>query len=440
MMPKDPTWKLFVACALLVLLILVVGEVADRRWLAARPASLRSVLHTGRELLAFVILAGAAGFLIVRRRRLTQAMTAYLTEFHQTLIDGVGTGILVVAADLTVQFANKHARQAFGADVVGRKYPELFDGADTDDGEYAPVLTVRTGQSYEHVARARNGRLYKVVAAPFHNRDGTTSAIETLADVTDERRLQQELVRSESLAAIGQLAAGIAHEIRTPLSTIRVAAYDAKDIIGDGLPEARESIDLIEKNAIRCSGIIRNLLDFARESPEEKEEVDVNEVLDSCLQLTRKSMALQNVTLERSGVALPRVWARADEVRQIFSNIILNAVQAMPDGGKLGIHTRQPRKDSIEVTISDDGVGISSAHLERVFDPFFTTKEAGKGTGLGLSVCRRVVQQLGGEIAVQSRLGEGSVFTVRLPLNDDSSASRKEAGDGRREAESPDRG
>ncbi|MFQ6099062.1 MAG: ATP-binding protein, partial [Armatimonadota bacterium] len=322
---------------------------------------------------------------------------------------------------------------ALGPDVLGRRYSELFDGADPAAGESAPLAAIRTGRSCEGLARARNGRLYKVVATPFLNRDGSTSAIETLADVTEERQLQQELVRSEKLAAIGQLAAGIAHEIRTPLSTIRVAAYDAKDIIGDSLPAARDSIDLIEKNAIRCSAIIRNLLDFARVSPEEKEEVDLNEVLDSCLQLTRKSMALQNVTLERSGVALPRLWARADELRQIFSNIIVNAVQAMPDGGRLTIRTSQPSDDVVQVEVGDEGVGISPDHLDHIFDPFFTTKEAGKGTGLGLSVCRRVVEDMGGDIAVQSELGKGTVFTVRLPLT-------KEAGNGRDEAESPDRG
>lgn len=371
-------------------------------------------LHVTWAVISALALAILSGALVARARRRAEAALRAYASAQRALIDTVQLGILLLGPDLRIRFANASVRATFG-DVEGADYSSVFPPPVGEEGESAPARVHRSGQVHEELRQHQNGRLYRLVSAPAPGEAGEGLIATTVVDVTADRELREQLVQSEKLAAIGQLAAGIAHEIRTPLSTIRVAAYDAHDLVADNNPEASECIELIESNAIRCNDIIRTLLDFARESPMEQEEVNLGEVLDSCLQLARKSMSLQGVHLERSDDEVPNIWARGDDVRQIFSNLILNAVQAMPRGGILRLTTSH-EDGEVRVVVSDTGCGIPRSNLGRIFDPFFTTKEPGQGTGLGLSVCRRAVERMGGQITAQSEVGVGSDFTVTLPV------------------------
>ncbi len=425
-----PSWVVGLIAAGVALVMFASLEFAEDAWPTEDGAAIPvRVLRLAWAVTASLAVAAVAGGLVAWQRRRAAAALRRLAAQHQELIDSLHLGILLIGQDGRIHYANAAVKDIIG-DVVGAEYSAVFAEPVGANRDSAPARALSEGGRAEEIRQGRNGRLYRLVAAPLRGSDGQRLAVETVVDVTSERELRDQLVVSEKLAAIGQLAAGIAHEIRTPLSTIRVAAYDASDLLGgqrdgaaaatapakaDVVPQAREALELIERNAVRCNDIILTLLDFARESPSEPEEVDVDEVIGTCLQLARKSMSLQGVMLERTGDRLPTIWGRADDLRQVFSNVIINAVQAMPGGGILRIVSTCD-DDSITVRVRDTGCGIPRQNLGRIFDPFFTTKEPGEGTGLGLSVCRRAVERVRGSISVQSELGIGSEFTITLPI------------------------
>lgn len=230
------------------------------------------------------------------------------------------------------------------------------------------------------------------------------------------RQTHEKLMRSDRLAMIGQLAAGVAHEINNPLGSILLFS---RLVMQQTPPQGkiRENLDRIEKETKRCHTIVRGLLDFARERKPLVESLDINQVLDATLKLFEGQFLFQNIQVVREyNTQLPAVEADQSQLQQVFMNIILNAVDAMNGIGRLVLATRESESAGfIDIGISDSGSGIPPENLDRVFDPFFTTKGVGHGTGLGLSVSYGIVQNHGGDIVVSSTPGSGATFTVSLP-------------------------
>ncbi|HVN84649.1 MAG TPA: ATP-binding protein [Candidatus Binatia bacterium] len=238
-------------------------------------------------------------------------------------------------------------------------------------------------------------------------------------DISDRKRLESQLIQSEKMAAIGQLAAGIAHEIRNPLAIITNALYDLSEIVDGSNPEVREDLQIAKDEMARVQEIINNLLEFSRESHAELEPVDINDLLRKTLQLMHKSLQNADVRVcTEFGLSAP-CQANANALRQIFLNLITNSVQAMPRGGELRIRTAMLPNSRVQLEFSDTGMGIPEEHLSDIFNPFFTTKAPGQGTGLGLSVVHSVVKRFQGEISVQSRVNEGTTFIIELPCHCD---------------------
>jgi polar amino acid transport system substrate-binding protein len=224
------------------------------------------------------------------------------------------------------------------------------------------------------------------------------------------------------MAAIGQLAAGVAHEIRNPLGAIRNALYDLKEILGEGPPEAKEDLAIAEEELVRAKAIIDNLLEFSRISRVDQEPVDLNDLVRKTLFLMNKYLQNSDVRVETNLSPIPNCMANANAMRQVVLNLVTNAVQAMPNGGTLSLRTwtippLNGRGRRIAVEIGDTGVGISKEDLKDIFNPFFTTKAPGQGTGLGLSVVDSIVRQAQGEIHVDTKLGEGTRFRLEFPCN-----------------------
>jgi two-component system NtrC family sensor kinase len=243
------------------------------------------------------------------------------------------------------------------------------------------------------------------------------------------RDAQAQLAQTEKLASLGKLSASIAHEINNPLSGILTYAkllsrkLRAGPPDAEGIPVALQQLALIERETQRCSAIVRNLLDFARQREPTFQRVAVPAVLEEALSLLANRLSLQNVTVAKEYAPVPEVRADSGQLRQAFVNILMNACEAMPGGGDVRVAVREseaPREGkggaaprSVEVAISDGGQGITPEHLGKVFDPFFTTKE--KGTGLGLSVVYGIVEKHGGKITVESVLGRGTTVSLRFP-------------------------
>jgi len=233
------------------------------------------------------------------------------------------------------------------------------------------------------------------------------------------RETQAQLVNAAKLASLGRLAASIAHEINNPLAGIltfsRLMLRELEE--GAPAPEERErylkNLRLIERETQRCTTIVRNLLDFARQRPLTLSESDANAVIDEALSLVGHQIELKGIELDRHPGQLPLIKVDFGQIRQAFVNVILNACDAMEAGGRLTIRTAPTDVGGVEVEFTDTGSGISEENLSHIFDPFFSTKA--KGTGLGLSVVYGIVERHGGSLDVQSRPGEGTTIRIRLP-------------------------
>jgi len=229
---------------------------------------------------------------------------------------------------------------------------------------------------------------------------------------------ERKLIQAEKLAAVGEMAAGIAHELNNPLTTVTGFTELVLDEIPDD-SEIRVDLGLVLKEARRARDVVRRLLDFSRSSESERTRVDLNELLDDVLSLTNHLMRTSGVQLDVTlGKKLPWVSVDRNQMKQVFLNLFHNALQAMPSGGQLFVQTGASQRGGrkwVSVSITDTGDGISPEDRERIFEPFFTTRSGQGGTGLGLSVTYGIVSDHGGEIDVESEVGKGTNFTVRLP-------------------------
>lgn len=233
-------------------------------------------------------------------------------------------------------------------------------------------------------------------------------------DVTRQRRLEVQSRHQDRMAAVGLLAAGVAHEIRNPLASISAIVEETRLGVDDEI--VKDDLGMVASQVHRISRILGELNGFAKPPSSERSPVDVDAVVQEALRIARFDPRSRNVTIvEDLDEALPSVTANRDQLLQVSLNLILNALEAMPDGGTLRVASAR-RGDVVEMLCQDTGQGIPSDRLEHVFTPFFTTKVKGEGAGLGLSVCANIVRAHGGQIAVESQAGAGSTFRVHLPL------------------------
>jgi len=278
------------------------------------------------------------------------------------------------------------------------------------------------------------GRLAKTFNLMAENLQKSREEIEKynkrLEEIVQERtrrlrETQSQLYQAGKLAAVGEMAAGVAHEMKNPLgAVVGFTQLALKHIEGreelkdDDIKTLRDYLRYIEKNSERCKEIVKSLLKFSRAEKMKFVEVNVNTLIEETLQLLNHQLELSKVEVTKElNWKIPPCWASPNHLQQVFLNIILNAQQAMPDGGKLTIRTSFSQDSMIEITFTDTGCGIPEENLEKIFEPFFTTREPGVGTGLGLSISYRIVEEHGGKIKVRSKLGEGSTFTILLPIH-----------------------
>jgi two-component system NtrC family sensor kinase len=228
------------------------------------------------------------------------------------------------------------------------------------------------------------------------------------------KKINSQLFRSEKLASLGKLAAGVAHEINNPLTGILTnSSLLLEDLPADD--PRREDVEVMVHETIRCREIVKRLLDFARQTKPQKRLADINALIDNIILLVRNQTSFRNILIEKKLDDIPEVLVDPDQIQQVFVNIILNAAEAMTKGGVLTVTSATSRTgESLVIRIADTGPGISEEVRERIFDPFYTTKE--HGTGLGLSISYGIIEQHGGTISVESCPGKGSTFIIQLPV------------------------
>ena len=349
------------------------------------------------------------------------------------LIDALSDAVVVIDLDQAVTAANRRYRELFG---TGR--PDVKDtvcaGGKHPRGSVAgvarcpacEVIQSRTAQRLQRQIPDASGvmRRYDASFSPILGTDqAVTHVVEVWRDVTDRSRLEVQLSHSERLASIGTLAAGVAHEINNPLASMLACAESLGRWLGrgnfdaDACNEAEETILLLEREIARCAETTERLMLLGRSYDAAPGWVDMNQAVRDTLVLLRYEMRKRTVeAIEVLDPNLPAVWAREAGMRGMCMNLMLNAVQAMSDGGSLTVTTRHDTSH-VHLAVEDTGPGIPAPHIERIWEPFFTTKPVGQGTGLGLSITHRIVSRHGGTISVDSAPGRGARFDVALPVH-----------------------
>jgi signal transduction histidine kinase len=229
---------------------------------------------------------------------------------------------------------------------------------------------------------------------------------------------QERLIRMERLAILSQMASKVGHELRNPLAAIKNAAYFLNIVLEEPDPKVKEMLEILERKVNTCERIISSLLDFGRTKPPAWQKVDINDIIKEAL--SRATVPPNVEVVSQLDETLPIIRADPNQLGQAFGSIILNAIQAMPEGGQLVVKTAEvsenlPQSEWVAISFADTGVGIPKENLDKLFEPLFTTKA--KGIGLGLAVTKTLVEGHGGTIEVQSEVEKGSTFTVRLPTD-----------------------
>jgi signal transduction histidine kinase len=251
-----------------------------------------------------------------------------------------------------------------------------------------------------------------VTLTKVYDDEGNVIALATTErDITERKRLQEKMIFSEKLAVIGQLASTVAHEIRNPIGVIRNSAYFLKMRLKDNSDEkVKRHLEIIENKVDSTNLIVSDLLDFARKKVPELQQTDLNVIVRGAL---GNLYIPENIELNTKLGEIPRMLLDPEQIQRVFLNIVQNAVEAMPEGGNLMIKTSRT-DDSVEISIIDSGIGILPENMPKLFTPLFSTKT--KGLGLGLTVCKQIVESNGGKIIAKSKVGQGTTFTVKFPI------------------------
>jgi hypothetical protein len=352
---------------------------------------------------------------------------ALLKEFNESIVESINVGILTADPSGRVTACNSALEEMLGLrrdEATGHLVEDLFaeDFAETLHqalGEQGWDLAELRNIYKLHTATRRGRTLILNIALAPLKRAGASEpggVLVVLEDVTGRVRLEEQLQQREKLSSIGLLAAGVAHEINTPLTGVSSYTQMLLGMLADTDPK-HALLQKIRRQTDRATGIVNNLLNFSRTGgATEFGEVALARVLDDTLQLLEPQLRQSRVEVVREYSAeLPRVYANAGKLQQVFTNLLLNARDAIPDGGTITLRAALSDRDAVAVEVADTGIGIAAENVARIYDPFFTTKGVGRGTGLGLAVSYGIVQEHAGHIAVESAPGRGTTFRITLP-------------------------
>lgn len=273
-----------------------------------------------------------------------------------------------------------------------------------------------TKETHIHKDKDNKNVHYSISAYPLFENGEIIGAIELSRDITADINTRQAMMQQDKLASIGRLSAGVAHEINNPLTTILTTAMLIQEDIDPDNP-MYEELETITNETLRCRKIVASLLDFARQTKPAKKHYNINDIIAECVGLTRKQAEFKDVQILKAlSEKVPKLLLDKEQIQQALINLILNATDATDPGGKITVSTAfSPGNQFVNIKVSDTGKGIAAEVVDKIFEPFFTTREI--GTGLGLAITHGIIGRHGGDIRVQSRPGQGTTFTIRLPHN-----------------------
>jgi two-component system NtrC family sensor kinase len=360
----------------------------------------------------------------VEDERRAREEVASIESRYTRLVESATDAIFTVGADGRMTGVNRSLERASGrgrAFLVGVPFHSLLEPRDQATAARAmdeALAGLRRRLELRYVAADGDSRLCSLTLTPLVENGEVTGALGIVRDVTDERRMAEQLMQQEKLAAIGQLVSGVAHELNNPLASVMAFAQLLLAAPADA-PRDTKALDAINQEAKRAAKIVSNLLTFARQHQPERMIADLNRIVRDTVDLHRYALRVANIETDLLlDAELPFTWADPFQLQQVVLNLVTNAEQALktrPHGARITIVTER-RDAQLIVRVCDNGPGIAAEHLSRIFNPFFTTKPVGEGTGLGLSISDGIIREHGGRLSAESRVGEGATFVLELPI------------------------
>lgn len=360
----------------------------------------------------------------VEDERRAREEVAAVESRYARLVESASDAIFTLGSDGVMAGVNRSLERSSGksrAELIGAPFPSLLDPRDRQTAATAieeALVGLRRRLELRYTSVDGDPRICSLTLTPLVEGGEVTGALGIVRDVTDERRMADQLMQQEKLAAIGQLVSGVAHELNNPLASVMAFA---QLLLAAPLDAPRDAfaLDAINQEAKRAAKIVSNLLTFARQHQPERMIADLNGVVGDTIDLHRYALRIADIEVDmRLDPDLPLTWADPFQLQQVVLNLVTNAEQALSAREKdrrLTI-TTEARDRTLVLRVSDNGPGIATEYLPRIFNPFFTTKPVGEGTGLGLSISDGIVREHGGRLRVESRVGEGATFLLELPV------------------------
>lgn len=375
----------------------------------------------------FVLVTGCLLYIIYESYRVIYSELADRMEMLdasindlQTTYDSVEMFMIEIDPDLKIININTALSVNMGkkkSSIIGKKIKDVLSFNQKTMAELiSGVQKTFEQRTYQRLEIENDGKIYEAFISPLNDaKDRVKKVLLMLNDVTNARAIERQMLQANKMIAVGQLAAGVAHEIRNPLGIIRNYCYILKNSSEYDRPVIEKAIVSIEKAVDKSSRIIDNLLDFSRISNNTREWTNVNSFFQSIILLEQNMLTTKNIKINLLCDDEFEIWTIPESLEIIMVNLIINAVDAMAAGGEITIRCINDQA-LFKIVVSDTGVGISKVHIGSIFNPFFTTKEKRDGSGLGLYIVYNETEKLGGKIEVDSQLGIGTIFTLTFPI------------------------
>jgi two-component system sensor histidine kinase HydH len=372
---------------------------------------------------AILLLVGFAGFTLLfmlQSYRATRASLSRIKAFSDHVVENVPIGLLALDNQGRIAAFNHGAEsilQLSASKVIGGEAQKILPAELLEEIKHSQNQDDFIEKEIECTTSEGNKVPLEIGASRLKDEDDVfLGNVLLFKDLTEVRTLRREVARSQRLASVGRLAAGVAHEIRNPLSSIKGFATYFKERYPDR-PDDQQTADIMIHEVDRLNRVVGQLLEFARPVPVKRQPISLQDLLKDSIRLIEDRAAQKNISIQtRNDTGIDAAWGDPDRINQILLNLYLNAIDSMQNGGELNVElSSEGDGEEICIKVSDSGGGINPEHLSKVFDPYFTTKST--GTGLGLAIAHNIVEAMDGSIKVESDKKRGTTFSVRIPLS-----------------------
>ncbi|MBA7660194.1 Adaptive-response sensory-kinase SasA [subsurface metagenome] len=397
-------------------------------WLIGRQGKMKRLLEENTEELRRQ--AARLSLEITQRKQVEEKIKRAAEEWRTTF-DSITDFVSIHDKDFRLIRVNKAFAGAFKmkpAELIGKPCYEIVHGTNEPVPRCPHKVTLETKKP--HMAEFFEPHLgihLEIATSPIFNEKGeVVASVHLIRDITERKKMEEQLIVTDRLASVGELSSGIAHELNNPLTS--VIGFSQLLLEKDVPDDVKEDVKIIYSEAQRTAQVVKNLLTFARKHDTEKGPVNINSIMEKVLELRAYEQKVSNIQVNtRFAPDLPEIMADYFQLQQVFLNIVINAEHFMIEANNRGTLTITTERveDIIKASFADDGPGIAEENLRHLFDPFFTTKEVGKGTGLGLSICHGIITEHGGRIYAESEFGKGATFVVELPITTDKKGTVK---------------